>query len=242
MLKRAFIASRYFLLVAFLALSSTVLPGDGLAVAANAKPALQLTKHERDWLQDHPEITVAVSYGWEPVSFVSEKREMRGLSIDYLRHLESRLGIRFHLVRTVDDPMIEKADVLAAVVSLKTLENSRFSPLPKPYMQAPFVIFTRNDTAGIHQLDDLAGKKVAVFKTGVAAESIARDYPEIQLYKADIAEEALNALTTGLVDAYIGNLLIVTHVARDQGFGNIKMVGSTPYSASFHMAVRNDWP
>jgi diguanylate cyclase (GGDEF)-like protein/PAS domain S-box-containing protein len=81
-----------------------------------------------------------------------------------------------------------------------------------------------------------------VFKTGVAAESIARDHPEIQLYKADIAEEALNALNSGIVDAYVGNLIIVSHVARDQGLGNIKMAGSTPYSASFHMAVRSDWP
>ena len=242
MLKRPSIASGILLLAAFLALSTTVLPGGGLAAAAVAKPALQLTQHERDWLREHPEITVAVSYGWEPISFVSEKREMRGLAIDYLRHIESRLGIRFHLVRTTDDPVIEQADMLAAVVSLKSLENTRFSALPKPYMRAPFVIFTRSDTEGIHHLDDLDGKKVAVFKTGIVTESIARDYPEIQLYKADIAEEALNALTTGLVDAYIGNLLIVTHVARDQGYGNIKMVGSTPYGAVFHMAVRGDWP
>ena len=102
--------------------------------------------------------------------------------------------------------------------------------------------FTRDDAKDIQQLEDLHGKRVAVFKTGVAAESIARDHPEIQLYKADIAEEALNALNSGIVDAYVGNLIIVSHVARDQGLGNIKMAGSTPYSASFHMAVRSDWP
>jgi diguanylate cyclase (GGDEF)-like protein/PAS domain S-box-containing protein len=242
MLKRPSIASGIVLLAALLALPPMLGPGESTAAAAEAQDSIGLTPDERAWLRDHPNITVAVSYGWEPISFVSENRDIRGIAIDYLHHLETRLGIRFQLVRTMDDPSIEKADMLAAVVNLKTLEHTRFSALPQPYLQTPFVIFTRGDTKGIQQLEDLYNKRVAVFKTGVAAESLADDHPEIQLYKADIAEEALNALNTGIVDAYIGNLIIVSHVARDQGFGNIKVVGTTPYAASFHMAVRSDWP
>lgn len=214
---------------------------DSGATSSSSSP-LALTGAERAWLNAHPEITVAVNHGWEPISFLSEQKEPRGIALDYLHRLESRLGIRFKLVRSVEDPAIEKADILAAVVNLKSLQGSRFAPLQEPYVTMPFVIFTRSDTSDIHYLEDLYGRKTAVFKTGIVTESLTRDHPEIHLFKADIAEEALNALNEGIVDAYIGNLTIVTHVARNQGFGNIKAVGGTPYSASIHMAVRSDWP
>ncbi|HSI23492.1 MAG TPA: EAL domain-containing protein [Methylophilaceae bacterium] len=205
-------------------------------------PTVQLTVEEQAWIKAHPVITVAANHGWEPISFLSDNKEIRGVSVDYLKRLESILGIKFQLVRSVEDPAAEKTDVIAAVTNLNTLKHSHFTPLKSPYIQTPFVIFTRKDSDDIHQLEDLEGRKAVVFKTGVVAEALAEDYPNIQLHKADIAEEALSTLTSGIVDAYVGNLLIVTHVARDQGFGNIKVVGSTPYEASIYMAVRSDWP
>jgi diguanylate cyclase (GGDEF)-like protein/PAS domain S-box-containing protein len=241
---------RSFSTAVFLTLISAyaaLYPAIAQAAESSARPrasvsALQLTVEEQAWIKNHPVITVAANHGWEPISFLSESKEIRGISIDYLKRLESMLGIEFQLVRSVENPAIEKADVIAATTNLNTLKNSRFTPLKSPYIRIPFVIFTRKDSDGIHQLADLRGKKVVVFKTGLVAEMLAKDYPDIQLYKADIAEEALSALTSGVVDAYVGNLLIVTHVARDQGFGNIKAVGHTPYNAPIYMAVRNDWP
>ena len=217
--------------------------------AAAAKPAVQaarrdisLTQEEKAWLKAHPEIIVAVNHGWAPIGFMSETDELRGISVDYLKKLEAILGVKFRRVRSLEDPSIEKADMFAAVANRKLLASTRFVPLDTPYLDMPFVIFTRNDTENIYSLRYLHGKKVAVFKTGAAAEALAHDHPEIQLYKADIAEEALTALVSGKVDAYIGNLVIVSYVARNQGFGNIRAVGNTPYKASTYMAVRSDWP
>ena len=241
---RSFSTAVFFTLVsAYAALCPAIAQADESPAQRGASAStLQLTVEEQAWIKNHPVITVAANHGWEPISFLSESKEIRGISIDYLKRLESILGIKFQLVRSVENPAIEKADMIAATTNLNTLKNSRFAPLKSPYIRIPFVIFTRKDSEDIHQLTDLKGKKVVVFKTGIAAEVLAKDYPDIQLYKADIAEEALNALTSGVVDAYVGNLLIVSHVARDQGFGNIKAVGHTPYEAPIYMAVRNDWP
>ena len=244
MLRSFFTSASRTLISAYLVLC----PATAHAVENPAPPeapistVVQLTAEEQAWIKAHPVITVAANHGWAPISFLSERKEIRGVSVDYLKRLESILGIKFQLVRSVENPAIEKADMIAAVTNLHSLKDSRFTPLKSPYIRTPYVIFTRKDSEDIHQLEDLEGKKAVVFKTGVVAEALAQDYPNIQLYKADIAEEALSTLTSGTVDAYVGNLLIVTHVARDQGFGNIKVVGSTPYTASIHMAVRNDWP
>jgi diguanylate cyclase (GGDEF)-like protein/PAS domain S-box-containing protein len=234
--------------ISFRMLASACIAAWALSVSAGSpapsthNPGLQLTAEERAWLKAHPNITVAINHGWDPIGFITERNELRGISVDYLRRVESLLGVEFLHVRSVENPAIEKADIIAAVVNIQSLQGSRFTPLESPYLRMPFVIFTRGDTDNIQQLEDLYGKKAAVFKTGAVAEALSRDHPEIQLYKADIAEEALSALMSGIVDAYIGNSVIVSHVARDQGFGNIKIVGNTPYESSIHMAVRNDWP
>lgn len=207
-----------------------------------AQREIALTQEERAWLKAHPEITVAVSHGWAPIGFLSEANELRGISVDYLKKLETILGVKFHRVPSLDNPAIENTDMIAAVANPKSLAETRFTPLDAPYLEMPFGIFTRNATHHIQGLHDLHGKRVAVFKTGAATQALARDHPEIQLYKADIAEEAFTALMSGKVDAYVGNLLIVSFVARNQGFGNIKLAGNTPYSASITMAVRSDWP
>ena len=36
----------------------------------------------------------------------------------------------------------------------------------------------------------------------------------------------------------MGNLVVISFVARNQGFGNIKVVAETPYGSAVHMAVR----
>jgi ABC-type amino acid transport substrate-binding protein len=158
---------RSFSTAVFLTLISAyaaLYPAIAQAAESSARPrasvsALQLTVEEQAWIKNHPVITVAANHGWEPISFLSESKEIRGISIDYLKRLESMLGIEFQLVRSVENPAIEKADVIAATTNLNTLKNSRFTPLKSPYIRIPFVIFTRKDSDGIHQLADLRGKK-----------------------------------------------------------------------------------
>lgn len=106
----------------------------------------------------------------------------------------------------------------------------------------PVVIFTREDNNNILHIQDLEYKKVAVFKNGATSRQLFQDYPNIQLYKVDIAEEALTALLDKRVDAYIGNKIIINYIAHTQGLRAIKVVGGTPYTASISMAVRADWP
>jgi PAS domain S-box-containing protein len=106
----------------------------------------------------------------------------------------------------------------------------------------PFVIVTRADTKDIHGMDDLTGKRVAVFKSGAIFKTLASEHPDVELFKVDIAEEAFTALASGTVDAYVGNLMVVSYVSRMNGVGNIRIAGETPYSSKLYFAVRQDWP
>jgi diguanylate cyclase (GGDEF)-like protein len=209
--------------------------------ADQARP-VALTQEEKAWILDHPEIKVAMQHGWAPIEYLSESNEFRGLSVDYLNRLEKILGLNFKKTGMPETASTEVADMLSAVPSAKALDDTSYIALDEPYLTMPIAIFTHKNNRSIHSLDDLAGKKVAVFKTGIMTQLIPEQYPEIQLYKVDIAEEALGALISGQVDAYVGNKLIISYIGHTQGLRSIKISGITPYTASTTIAVRADWP
>ena len=57
------------------------------------------------------------------------------------------------------------------------------------------------------------------------------------------AEIPVRDLSTGLVDAYIGNLMMTTYMIQSKGYTNIKVAAPTPFdNHNQAMAIRNDWP
>ncbi len=201
-----------------------------------------LTPEEKNWIKEHHQIKVAVNHGWAPIAFLSESNEFRGISIDYLSQLENLLGIKFDKIIATESALTESADIIASVTNESLLKNTRFTTLNQPYLTMPVSIFTRENSNDIYTLNDLAHQKVAIFRSGQTTLKLSQEHPNIQLYKEDIAEEALTDLLNKKVEAYIGNQVVINYIAHTQGFRHIKIAGNTPYKVSITMAVRNDWP
>lgn len=216
--------------------------GSSAVLAAQASNQILLTEAEQAWLKQNPEVTVAVSHGWAPVEFLDKDHQFKGISVDYLKQIEQKLPIRFRFVRSAEDPNNETADMLSAVAAPDKLNESHYSVIDTPFLAMPFVIFTREDNRLIHDIDDLNHKKVAVFQFGAAARALEKYHPQIELYRVDIADEALVALNAGQVDAYIGNLVVINYVARNLGFANVKIAADTPYGTNLYMAVKDSMP
>lgn len=68
-------------------------------------------------------------------------------------------------------------------------------------------------------------------------------YPEIDLALFDSAELGLEALATGQVDAYIGNLTVSSHLIHRRGLADLHVVAPTPFdNYVLSMANRKEWP
>lgn len=208
--------------------------------ASNNK--VNLTSEEKLWLKAHPEISIAVRHGYSPIEFVFELEEFRGFSIDYLKKLELMLGIKFNKRMANQNLAANDTDMLSLVTNVPSLEGTKFSALETPFLKSSIGIFTKRAAPKLDGINDLHGKKVAVFKTGFIAKRLAEDHPEINLYLVDIAEEALDAVITGKVDAYVGNTIIINYVLKSNENETVAFNVNTPYSAEFYMAVRSDWP
>ena len=204
-----------------------------------------LSTPERAWLRDHPVISVAQDPGWPPIEFADEHGTPSGMTADYLRLIEERLGVKFQQVKNLSwqeaYAQMQRWEIDMTTSVAATPERETFWAFTKPYMTIPLVIVTRSDVTYIADLRELEGKKVAVVAGYVAETWIARDFSQIQLVKVQTTQEALARLQRGEVFACVENMLVVDRFITELKMSDLKITGSTPYNNAQCMAVRKDW-
>ncbi len=210
------------------------------------KNRLILTPREQAWLDDHREIRIGIDRFWEPIEFVDSRGSHRGISADFLSRIKQMLGVEFTYSSSLSwSQVIEAAkageiDVLPAL----TPSTSRYEYLhfTQPYLHFPFMVFTRKDAPLITGIADLSGLDIAVERDYVTVEYLQKDYPALNLIQMEKTAEALQALASGEVDAYIGNLTLGSYLIDKLGLGNLKVAAPTPYANDLAIGVRKDWP
>ncbi|MEJ2608888.1 MAG: transporter substrate-binding domain-containing protein [Candidatus Thiodiazotropha sp.] len=212
----------------------------------DAAPALNLTPPEKTWLVNHPVIRLGVDPDWEPVEYVTKSGEYRGISAEFMTHLQAILNVRFvhqpnlNWEEVMEAAKLAKLDALPAITPSE--ERSQYLNFTESYLHFPIMVFTRKDAPLITTIFDLGDVKVAVEKGYVTEEYLRRDYPMLRLVLKQTTKDAMKALATGEVDAYVGNLTLGSYFIDKYGFGNLKVAAPTPYANDLAIGVRKDWP
>lgn len=229
--------------------SGHVQEGPGASPSEKSTPSattISLSQEERAWLRDHPVIRVAQDPDWPPIEFVNEQGKPSGMAGDYLKLIEQRLGIKFHLVPTTSwqeaYAKLKRWEVDMTTSVAITPERTKFWAFTKPYMKIPIAIFAQWDVTYLAGPRELSGKKVAVVAGYAVNDWIPEDFPKIRLVRVKNAKEGLSLLERGEVFAFIDNMLVVSYYLAKLKVANVKIAGETPYLNAQSMAVRKDWP
>ncbi len=190
------------------------------SVPAARRPVL-LTADEQDWLDEGHRVRVRVADRppWE----VSAP-EPSGMAVDYLTRIGKRFGIAFDFVPAQETKIEALNDIAGAHRHYDLLpmicssnERARTLAISEPYLSSPWVIFTAATTQDVFAITDLRGRTVAVEPGCALQQTLARDQPAIALHPSESAEDALRALSSGEVDAYVGNLIVTSHLIQRTG-------------------------
>lgn len=206
---------------------------------------LVLTPEEKAWLEEHKTIRVGVDASWQPFDYVNEDKEHMGISSEYIKYVEKKLGIHVEIVSGIWDEVINKAknkevDVLASAVN--TGKKRDFLLFTNEYMNIKTVIITQNSANNIYNIQNLIGKKVAIAKGNFMQDLLETKYPNIELVLTNNNEDALKAVALGKADAHIGNLSTATYFIEKNMLSNLKIVSELQnQSHKLSIGVRNDW-
>ena len=212
------------------------------------KITTSLTAEEQAWLSENQTVRVRAT-DWPPYMIINENKPPQGITVEYLKLIEERTGINFEYEVT-KQPFAEflksmkegQGPDMTAIIA-PSPERKEYLSFSTPYIIASYVIFARDQDEIFLDINDLAGKTVAVTKGHVMQQFLEKDFPEIELLLFDNDEQALLALSTGNTEAYIGNLTVATHIIQKRGLSNLRVVASTPYGDQIlSMGNRRDWP
>ena len=207
---------------------------------------VKLTGEERAWLTEHPVILTASDPNWAPIEYIDDEGNFQGISMDYLKLLESILEIKFEQVRgqswldMVEGFKKGEIDLFSSID--RTPERESYINFTDSYTNFPVAIFSGSEVPYIGGLNNLNGRKVGVVEGYAAHELLATDYPHIKLIPSAEPVAALEQLSRGEVEAYVGNILVTNYYIGKLGYTHIKIVGETPYRYEQSLGVRKDWP
>lgn len=214
-----------------------------LCLAYWMTPALALTlnEDERTWLAAHPELRLGVDASWPPFEFRDEQGNYHGLTANYVRLIEERLGVELQPVEPSNwSAILERArrgqvDLLPGVMS--TPERQEYLTFTRPYLDFPIIILARTGGPQPKQLKDLYGLKVAVVSDYAPHELLRQQHPDLNLLPLRNTAAALQALATNEADAMVGDLASSVWSLRQLKLDGLYISGETPYRYQLAMAV-----
>ena len=207
---------------------------------------IELTEGERRWLAENPIVSVLLDENKPPFSSKNNNGEWQGLSVDYIRLLEERLGINvsFKSEPIWTDGLSEayrhKVDVVAMLQ--KTRERERYLDFTRPLVRVPSVVLARNSDKAIRSVSNLRGRRVGFVPGYASYEFFRKKYPGIRFESVDTITEGLKQLASGSLDAMITNLASASHEIERLKITNLQVVAEAGFDYEFSVAVSNDLP
>jgi PAS domain S-box-containing protein len=211
----------------------------GLAAVCPAKadtlPALELTAEERQFLTEHPVISLAVSGSilpFQDIALDGDGPRYVGLAADYLKLLQPMLGVAFTprfdltLNRALELAQTGGVDLFPCVAD--TPKRRTFLTFTKPYVSFPYVLICRQGESFTASIPGLRGKILAVAPAYYAYDRLQREHPNLgarYLFQEN-AHKAMAAVAEGQADATILNLAVATAIINSSGYANLRI--STP--------------
>jgi PAS domain S-box-containing protein len=208
--------------------------------------SLNLTEGEKDWIKSHNIIRYS-GVNYPPFEIIDNSGKYSGISSDYIKLIENRLGIKFEFVPDLTwTEVLEGLKTgtidLAPVISM-TQERLDYISFTQPYIDYPLVIVTQENYPAVKGIDDFKGKTIAVSRGYSEVEQFERLYPSINLYFVDNPLEELGAVAIGKADAAQGNLAVFSYLIDKHHLLNLRIGASSEIeNGSLSMGVRKDWP
>jgi len=214
----------------------------GLTLAANSEPLF--SGEELEWIEYHSQINVGVP-NLPPLSFRDGQGQLSGISLDYLQLISERTGLKFtpyflewpEVLRQIDSRQI---DLFPGLITTDRQEKYHFTP---PFMTISYGIINRVDTPFISGLENLFGQRVAVLRNSAVHQAIKKNYPGLKLLPFENVVSALQAVSTGQAEAYVGGLMTTSYQIQKNSLTNLKVAAPAPLdSSAIGFAARKDLP
>lgn len=209
-----------------------------------ASEQISLTALEKEWVKSHKTVRIGTS-DYPPLTFVDNQGNLSGVASEYLNLISERTGLIFVPEVLVWPDLIKQAKSrgIDMFSGLNNPARDKYLNFSIPYLQVAYVTVNRHEEPYLSDFSILNGQKVAVIRDWTVHKLLETKNPEIQTVPFDTVAEALFAVSTRRVAAYVGDLLTANYQIQKNVLANLKIAGPAPFNGDYvRFAVRKDWP
>lgn len=209
--------------------------------------SVELTPHERDYLQKLGPIKVCVDPDWAPFETLSAKGEYVGIGADLLFLVAQRLGMNIEIYKTKDwdETMLASKAGKCQIMSFlnQTPARDKWLIFTEPHFSDPNVFITREEHPFIADPTDLVDKTI-VFPEGTAMEEkIRKEYPNLKVITVPTEMDAFRLVSDKKADMTMRSLIVAAYTIKKEGFFNLKISGQLPnYTNQLRIGVIKSEP
>ncbi|WP_423205251.1 ATP-binding protein [Pseudomonas kribbensis] len=191
---------------------------------------VSLSSSEQAWLDRHPSVRVGAIEDFAPLTFFDAEGKVQGLTAQLLSLISQRSGLKFEIVRGQSlDRQIEQLkagelDLLPVVTPSSERElEMRFS---RAYLNNPFVLVSGVSASGVRTLDDMAGKRLAIYRGHPLRDYLLERVPQLRLVEVPSPAAGMEAIVSGQADATLSSLMVARYLISRQYRGRTRIVGT----------------
>ena len=207
-----------------------------------------LTAEEKAWLDEHKdEIRIGYTTDYPPVEFLNNEKYV-GISADYFKLLEQKLGIKIDMVRfdNFDELMrqVKNKELTGITAATKTPERSEYLDFTIPYIENPNVIITRKNFSENLTFEKLANTSmdILVIEGYDIIEILNEKFPKLEYRTVKSPADGMRMVSFGEADAMIIEIMSASATIEKDNISNLIVNVETPYDSNLSIATRSDWP
>lgn len=189
------------------------------------KNKLNLTKEEKEYLNNNPILKVSNLSSFPPFNFYENNMPL-GYTIDYMKLFEKYLDVKFEFISNKSWSEFlamlktHKLDIIPHIAI--TPERKKFVSFTSfNHIQYTTGVAIRKDL-NISSIFDLKNKIIAVTNKSFIHSYLKKNFPHQSLLLTNSTNKALNAVSLGQADAVIGSLPVLEYYIQKDWLSNIK--------------------
>jgi len=192
----------------------------------------ELSQAQREWLTQHPKITMGMMNAWPPISYENLNGQPAGVTVEIAKALNKRLGGAIELKaapfkENYQAVLDGKLDGLFDITPRP--DREKLFNFTSPYQSLPHAVIARKDSDYIGDEKALKGKIVALEKGFYNVKRMREPQYGVTVKEYDDTETALDAVARGAADAYVGNRAVATYVMGNALMHNLKVHGRATF-------------
>jgi two-component system, NarL family, sensor histidine kinase EvgS len=184
------------------------------------------TIEEQEFINTHKKLNLANENDWIPLDY-NENNEAKGYAIDYIKLIFSKIGIEPIFINDNWDNLISRLkngeiDVFPILgYSKKREEILNFT---NSFYTQEYSIVTKKNKFDFINIDDLAGKRVAMPKNWNTTKLLKENYKKINIVEFDSLDEIFESVKNNECDATIQSSLVANYYINKKYSDSLKIL------------------